>query len=84
MRLTILLAMLAATGGDASLGVTVTVVRPVAISSAIGSDGRTVTTVDNLTGVEIRAAGATVRQTETDSAIVTGDRAGRITLTITY
>lgn len=69
---------------DTSLGVTATVVRPIEISiPSIRAEGAVVT-VSNTVDVDVSAVGATVDQADPDTAIVTGDGARSMTITIIY
>ncbi|HEU5285834.1 MAG TPA: hypothetical protein VFU20_04900 [Sphingomicrobium sp.] len=73
-----------ASGSEAALSVTATVVRPVQISApAVDSQG-SVVTIRNTAGIEVRAEGATVRRIGPETVTVTGDGTGSMAIIIVY
>lgn len=74
----------AAAGMDeASLSVTATVVRPVAVPASIGRDAAAFT-VSETAAVEVRAVGATVSRRDGDRTVVAPGPSDRITITLVY
>ncbi len=69
---------------ETSLGVTATVVRPIAIDSPSILAGGVALTIRNTAGVEVLAPGATIDQPEPGMTTVTGDRTGPIEITIVH
>ncbi len=73
-----------ADGGEASLGVSATVVRPVDIASPMITDEGAVVVVRNSSNVEILADGAVVTRADADTVTITGGRSGAMRITIIY
>ena len=71
-------------GSDASLSVSATVVRPVAISNpVITSEGAKII-VRNSSMVQLRADSGTISQLDHDTTIITSERSGLIVITVIY
>ena len=68
---------------QASLSVTATVVRPVAVPASIGRDAAAFT-LGETAAVEVGASGATVSRSDGDRMVVTPDGSDRITITLLY
>src|SRR5687767_3181451 len=73
-----------ANGAQVSLGVSATVVRPVAIALPVITAQGAVAVVSNAENVEILADGAAVTRTDADTVTITGGRSGAIAITIIY
>jgi hypothetical protein len=73
-----------AEGGQAALGVSATVVRPVDIASPVITDESAVVVVSNSANVEILADGAVVSRADGDTVTITGGRSGAMRITIIY
>jgi len=69
--------------GDAQLGVTATVVRPVEIAEVEGSAERPVLVIRNAEAVLVEAAGGTVASSD-EAATVTSDGTALMAVTLTY
>lgn len=66
-----------------SLEVTATVIRPVEISAAVGSDGAVVT-IRNTIGVEVLAVDVAADNSVPGTIILTGDGAAPMVITLVY
>lgn len=69
---------------SAALGVTATVIRPVEISSPSVRSERALVTIRNVVGVEVLATGARIDTSDPGTAILTGEGAEPMDITLVY
>ena len=73
-----------ASSSDASLSVSATVVRPVAISNPVITAEGTKIIVRNSSMVQLRADGGTISQLDQNTTIITGESSGLIVITVVH